>query len=191
MKKAVIIHGYIKKEIFYKTEYSSSNMHWIPWLQNKLLQHDILTQTPELWRPFEPDYQIHKQQLDNFDINQETIIIAHSYGGGLVIKWLTETKTKIKKLVLVAPWLDVEQEKADLLKFEFNPNLYLQIEQGIHILESNNDMKVIQSSARFLRQNLIKAKFYDFENYGHFDYRAMKTVQFPELLEICLKDLDF
>jgi len=56
---------------------------------------------------YEPDYQVWRTELERFDIHPETILIGHSAGGGFLIRWLSENRTKhVGKVVLVAPSID-------------------------------------------------------------------------------------
>ena len=79
MKNAIIIHGMTgKEEYFLEDTDSESNAHWIPWLQKKLLNNGILTQTPEMPEPFDPNYEKWKSVFEYFPIHKDTILIGHS-----------------------------------------------------------------------------------------------------------------
>ena len=107
MKNAIIIHGTCDEDEYFSDKYPSlSNSHWFPWLQKQLLINNIFTQTPEMPEAHKPDYDKWKKEFEKFDVNSETILVGHSCGGGFLIRWLSENKIKIKKLILVAPWLD-------------------------------------------------------------------------------------
>jgi len=82
MKTALILHGKPSKEGYYDpNRQSQSNEHWIPWLQHQLLIRDILTQTPELPKPYEPVYKDWLGVFGQFEVNEESILIGHSAGG--------------------------------------------------------------------------------------------------------------
>ena len=70
MKKALIIHGCCDEEEYISDKYpSSSNSHWIPWLQKQLLIKNILTQSPEFPKPFNPDFEKWREVLMRFAID--------------------------------------------------------------------------------------------------------------------------
>ncbi len=107
MNNAIIIHGTCDEEEYFSDAYPSlSNSHWFPWLQKQLLIKSIFTQTPEMPEAYKPDYEKWKHEFERFSVDKETILIGHSCGGGFLIRWLSENKVEIDKLILVAPWLD-------------------------------------------------------------------------------------
>ena len=187
MRNALLIHGTCDKEEYFSDIYPSlSNNHWFPWLQKQLLIKGIFTQTPEMPDAFMPDYKKWKDEFERFEINNETILVGHSCGGGFLCRWLTENKIKIAKLVLVAPWLDPEREKTtDFFDFRIDPGIQKRVEE-LHILVSEDDEPEILKSAEIIKKTLPKAKIQRFQNKGHFTLEDMGTDRFPELLKIVL-----
>ena len=188
MKNALLIHGTCDKEEYFDDKYPSlSNSHWFPWLQKQLLIHDIFTQTPEMPEVYKPDYLKWKKEFEQFEVNSETILIGHSGGGGFLLRWLSEIKPVINKLVLVAPWLDpLKQETTDFFDFDIDKNIQDRLKE-MHILTSD-DEKVdgVIESATSLREIFNKACVHTFHHLGHFTFEEMKTEKFPELLKIIL-----
>ena len=45
-----------------------------------------------------------KQKLEKQKINEQTTLIGHSCGCAFLVRWLGDSKQKIDKLILVAPW---------------------------------------------------------------------------------------
>ena len=83
MKTAIIIHGRpSKEEYFEKMQDSPSNAHWLPWIQHELLLAGVLAQAIEMPKPYEPTYDGWKSVFERFDVNEETMLIGHSCGGG-------------------------------------------------------------------------------------------------------------
>ena len=81
MKNAIIIHGMPSKEEYFEVgRSSSSNNQWLPWLQAKLVKQNILAQTPEMPEPYNPKYEEWKKVFEQFDVNEETILVGHSCG---------------------------------------------------------------------------------------------------------------
>ena len=54
--------------------------------------------------PQEPNYEKFKGEFEKYKITEDTILIGHSCGCAFLVRWLGETKQKIAKLILVAPW---------------------------------------------------------------------------------------
>lgn len=169
------------------SEDSPSNSHWITWLQHKLCMHDIIAQTPEMTQPYKPDYSIWKKEFEKLEPDENTLLVGHSCGGGFLIRWLSENpQIMVAKLVLVAPWLDIERKCPSMFNFLLNTDIVKQSTRGIDVLYSTNDGPELQSSLEYLRQQTRDLRYHEFMNYGHFTLGAMKTREFPELLQICL-----
>lgn len=188
MKNAIIIHGTCSKEEYFSDKYPSlSNSHWLPWLQKQLLINNIFTQTPEMPDAYTPDYEKWNREFEKFDINEETILIGHSYGAGFLLRWLSENKVKIKKLILVAPWLDPNRKNTkSFFDFEINKGIEDKAKE-IHLLVSKDDDNDILESVSIIKNNISALRVHEFSNLGHFTYKRMKTDKFPNLLEYILE----
>jgi uncharacterized protein len=188
MKTAVIVHGTPDKEEYYNPDIpASSNNHWIPWLQKQLIVRDISTQTPEMPNAWAPEYPIWKKEFERFDVNESSILVGHSCGGGFLTRWLTEhPDRRFAQVVLVAPWLDPFRRKTtDFYEFEIDPQLTNRAD-SLTIFHSDNDMEEVQESVRRLRKIVTDVQYREFHLYGHFCFDDMKTAAFPELLELVL-----
>jgi predicted alpha/beta hydrolase family esterase len=188
MKTAIIIHGMPGKESHYNPEFpSGSNAHWLPWLQRQLIVKDILAQTPEMPVPYNPEYKAWKEMFERFTLNEETILVGHSCGGGMILRYLSEENVKVGKVVLVAPWIDLENLlDTGMFDFEINSNVVLKT-KGITLFSSTDDDLVVKQSIDKIIKDVKDIKVVEFQNYGHFCLNDMKTEEFPELLEECLK----
>ncbi len=189
MNKAIIIHGMMSDAKYHDTSRidSSSNSHWLPWLQMQLCARDILTQTPEMPRPFAPDYEAWKNVFEQFEINEHTLLVGHSCGGGFIMRWLSDNlDRKVGKVVLVAPWLDIERDYGSMFDFELRADISGQSTGGIDYLYSTNDGSVLKTTLQFSQKVLSDIKYHEFVDYGHFMLENMNTREFPELLAICL-----
>lgn len=188
MRNAIILHGRPDKEEYYNPSVpSSSNYHWIPWLQKQLLINEIAAQTPEIPHSFDPDYPVWKKEFERYDIKPQTALVGHSCGGGFIIRWLSEhKKVKVGKVILVAPWLDPDRvSTTDFFDFEIDPALPQRTASFI-IFHSDNDQESIQKSVRIIKDKIIGSEFREFHNYGHFTKESMKLPEFPELLHAIL-----
>ena len=96
-KKFVLIHGYT----------GTPEANFFPWLKNKLEQLGHGVSLPALPNTDEPNVQ---EQIDfvlkNETFDENTIVVAHSLGGSVVIKALESVNTKIQKLILVGGFVD-------------------------------------------------------------------------------------
>lgn len=187
MRNAILIHGRPdKSEYFDPQQPSPSNNHWFPWLTKQLMLHDIFAVVPEIPTPWQPRYEVWKKELERYEITPETILVGHSCGAGFLIRWLSENPTKkVGKVVLVAPWLNPEDnpasDTADFFNFEIDPHLVTRTD-GVSLFNSDNDMETIQKSVDILRNKIENLHYKEFHNHGHFCVNDLKTVEFPELL---------
>lgn len=188
MRHAVIVHGMPSEEEYYaETEDSPSNAHWLPWLQRQLCLRNILTQTPEMPHPFKPDYEEWQQEFERCAPVSAAVLIGHSCGAGFLLRWLAESGVKIPgKVVLVAPWIDVEKEFRPFFDFVLPHTVGSLADGGIEVLASTDDSHVILSSVDYIRKRVEDITYHEFVGLGHFTYESMKRREFPELLNICL-----
>jgi len=184
MKNAIILHGRPSKAEYYGERFPSmSNSHWIPWLQSQLIKKDIPAATPDVPMNFKPDWPVWVKEVERFEIGPETILVGHSTGAGFWVRYLSEHKNlRVGKVILVAPYLDVEkEEEPEFFDFKLDPNISART-AGLTIFHSDNDMASVQSTTQHLRENLKEFKYVEFHSYGHFTMGSMKTQEFPELL---------
>ncbi len=189
MKTAIIVHGMPSREDYFSEKNDSqSNSHWLPWLQQQLNIHGILSQTPEMPEPYAPDYEKWKSIFEQFILDEETILVGHSCSGGFIVKYLSEHTVKVNKVILVAPWINTKREDNitmfDTLKIDEDLTLKT---NGVTIFSSSNDDVAIKNSIDTLVASIKNIKVVEFKNYGHFCYADMGIRSFPELLEEILK----
>ena len=188
MKTAIIVHGTCDHTEYFSDEYPSlSNSHWLPWLQKQFLIYGYQAFTPEMPEAFRPDYDKWKSEFERYTVSETSILVGHSCGGGFLLRWLTETKRSVKRLVLVAPWLDPQGIKAkEFFNCKIDPNIINRCD--VHLLESSNDALDIQESIRLIRAALGGLKHHVFKGQGHFCFADMGTIEFPALRDIALAD---
>ena len=186
MPNAIILHGRPRKAEYYSDKFPSmSNSHWLPWLQKQLLNRDIFAATPEIPLAYEPLWERWVKEVERYEITPETILVGHSCGGGFWVRYLSEHQDiTVGKLVLVAPWIDVEQEDPNhFFSFEIDPLIASRTGRLI-ILNSTDDVAEIQSSVQVLREQLQDIEYKEFTDRGHFTQKYMPDNTFPELLEL-------
>jgi len=184
MLNAILLHGLPSKEEYYDSERpSASNAHWFSWLQNQLLVHDIKADAPEVFKPFEMNWDAWLEEVERYDIGPETTLVGHSMGGGFWVRYLSERPdVRVRKVVLVAPWVNLHhEEQTDFFDFDLKQDITSQAKM-FTVFASDNDGQEVKNSVEHLRKQLPGAKFVDFHNYGHFCSRDLKTDAFPELL---------
>lgn len=187
MKNAILIHGRPDKNEYFDPKFpSASNSHWFPWLTKQLQINNIFTVALEIPKPWQPRYEIWKKELERFDITSQTILVGHSCGGGFILRWLSENKNrKVNKVVLVAPWLNPENnprsDTADFFNFDIDLDLVKRT-AGTILFYSDNDQPTIHQSIQIIREKINGINYKKFHNYGHFCFEDMKTIEFPELL---------
>ncbi|MGN1297469.1 MAG: alpha/beta hydrolase [Clostridia bacterium] len=106
MKNVILIHGYNGIPKIYE------------WLKEKLVQKGNLVIMPKFPTQEGVIYDIWKKIFDDYknNINEETIVIAHSIGNEFLIKYLAENNINIKIYVSLAGFADSfeNEEKEDL-----------------------------------------------------------------------------
>ena len=193
MKNAILVPGRPDIDTHYDPRRpSNSEDHWFSWLKRQLILKDIHAVSIEPPFPFRPRYDDWKKEFERFDITPETILVGHSCGGGFLVRYLSENKDlNVGKVVLVAPWINPENnpvsDAADFFNFETDPDLVIRT-AGVTIFNSDNDQDTIHKSVQIIRDKVKNVRYKEFHEYGHFTYRNMKTDVFPELLEECLSD---
>lgn len=192
MNQVILIHGMPDKE-----EYlgeggwpSPSNAHWIPWIQTQLSYKEILSQAPEMPKPYEPNYLKWCEVFEQFKVSGETILVGHSCGGGFLLRYFSEhPEIKPRKIILVAPWIDPEphelEEGNDFFHFSIDKDLDKRT--NIVVFYSTNDFAPCVKSVEIIQSELPNANYKIFTDKGHFTEPALGTKEFPELLEEILK----
>ena len=92
MSNYIIIHG----------SFGSKDSNWFPWLKKELKNRNLNIIVPQM--PIgvgNQNFDNWSQELNKLDINDQTIIIAHSIAPVFVCKYLISRKVKVKKLIFV------------------------------------------------------------------------------------------
>ncbi len=189
MKTAILIHGMpSEKEFFKPHNVSPSNNQWLPWIQKQLALKGIVAQTPEMPEPYRPDYEKWKQIFEQFTLDEDTILVGHSCGGGFLVRWLSENNVKVGRVVLVAPWISPtdEQPAPGFFNFQVDPNLASKAKE-LHLFISSDDEQDELGTAKMLEEKVKGIEFHRFTNKGHFCIGFnLPNEEFPELLEVLI-----
>lgn len=185
MKNAIILHGMPSKEECYSEKFpAASNFQWLPWLQKQLLIRDIFAVTPEMPRPFEPEYMAWKKEFERHDVTKETTLVGHSCGAGFLVRWLSEHKdVKVGQVFLVAPWIDPEKTLVtDMFDFTIDPE-FVSRTANVTVYVSNDDDSDIHESVKVITESANGVNMREFTGRGHF-----LSDSFPELRDDILKN---
>ncbi len=88
----IIIHG----------SFGSKDGNWFPWLKQELEKQNKKVDVPQMPVGIgNQNFENWSKVLDELDINENTIIVAHSIAPIFVCKYLITNKIKVKKLVFV------------------------------------------------------------------------------------------
>ena len=189
MQNAIILHGRpTRAEYYSKAAASMSNSHWLPWLQNQLLTRDIFAVTPEIPLSYEPVWERWTREVERYDITPDTMLVGHSCGGGFWVRYLSEhPELTVGKVVLVAPWIDVEQDDSNgFFDFTLDPGLVART-RNLAIFHSIDDAPEIQTSVKKLRDALPGVTYKEFTGLRHFTTEKLPDNAFPELLRELLR----
>ncbi len=185
----IIVHGSPKDEASWRPPTDKNK--WMSWIKEELEKVGIKTYTPSMPTPWLPLYKAWKEEFEKTPINKNSILIGHSAGGAFLVRWLSETGQKIKKMILVAPGKILHgaptehSRNKELYDFEINPTIKKQV-QEIVVITSDNDKPWRIESANLYKKKL-SAKLIIIPGKAHFTYKEMGTRELPELLEEILK----
>jgi len=185
----IIIHGSSFKDKEDNKFKIKNKQHWFPWIKEKLEEREIVCNVPLMPESWNPKYDDWKKKLEEIKIDEFSIVVGTSTGGAFLVKWLGDTKKKIKKLILVAPvtgkekcneWLNKEYED-----FEIDESIMNRIGEII-IFYSDNDHTERLESAKLYHEKL-DGRLIELKGRGHFIEKHMGTKEFPELLKEILE----
>ena len=134
---------------------------------------------------YQPVYEDWKTEFERYTVGKESILVGYSCGAGFLLRWLSENPIVIKRLVLVAAWLDPQSLICPEF-FDFTIDPALSNRADLQMITSDNDRTDIFESAELIRQALPAINFRLFPGYGHFRFSDLGTGEFPELRDIVL-----
>lgn len=179
----IIVHGCPSR--FRREEKSRTYAkHWIPWIKRELILKGIKTVTPLMPEPWFPDYDKFKKEFEKHKVDQNTILIGHSCGGAFLVHWLGETKRKISRLILVAPW-KVPNENDKYRRLFYGYKIDKTIKERVKKITMFTADDEDQDGKRSLKiyHKILDGKVIELKGRGHFTLGDMGTEEFPELLK--------
>lgn len=188
MERAIILHGICDSEEYNSDEFpSSSNSHWVPWLQKQLLIKQIDCKTPDVMNSYKANYDDWYKTVKPHLIDSNTTLVGHSAGCGFFLKYLSENpEIKCKKLIMVAPFNDPFEKYGDFLRCDIDNDLSERINE-MHVFYSLDEpVKGIKETVDFIQSKYLKAKLKMFKDKGHFCFGNDGNGRFDELLDVIL-----
>lgn len=180
----VILHGCpSNEERAMNPKTRTYDKHWIPWTKRKLMSKGIDVQTPLMPEPWKPDYNKFKKEFEKYEVNENSILIGHSCGCAFLVKWLGETKNKINKLILVAPWKmpDKDDESSkEFYTYDINKSIKERVKK-ITIFTSDDEEEDGKKSVEIYHKAL-GGRIIELKAHGHYTLGDMGTEDFPELI---------
>jgi predicted alpha/beta hydrolase family esterase len=158
--------------------------HWIPWLKGELQSKNIKVETPLMPNPWEPVYEDFKAEFEKSSVSEDDILIGHSCGCTFLVRWLGETKQKIDKLILVAPWKIAEdgtEVKRAFYEYPIDDSVKSQVNEIIMFTADDEEDKGKESLKIY--NQALGGKIIELKSHGHYTMGDMGTTEFPELLE--------
>ncbi|MEK6847260.1 MAG: alpha/beta fold hydrolase [Nanoarchaeota archaeon] len=169
MKQAIIVHGWAY----------NPGMGWYPYVKKQLESNGFHVKVPEMPSPEHPKIKEWVNKLKEIipSPNHETYFIGHSIGCQTILRYLQELpeKTKVGKIIFVAPWFHLQNLEGPESEKIVQPWLetsmdFSKINNHITKLTaifSDNDPWVPVSDKEIFRQ-LLGAKIIVEHNKGHF-----------------------
>ncbi len=187
-KKCIIVHGCpSSEEKALDPNKRTYDKHRIPRTKKQATTQGIEVYTPLMPLPWKPDYWRFKAVFEKHEVNKNTVLVGHSCGCAFLVRWLGETKTKILKLILVAPW-KIPDEDDDFGRTFYTYDIDGTIKDRVGEIfmftsdtEEDDGKKSLHIFHDSLGGHIISLK-----NRGHYCLWDMGTEEFPELLEIII-----
>lgn len=187
----IIIHGCPsdeEKAMDPKTR--TYDKHWIPWIKKELTSRGIETESPLMPEPWHPDYNKFKKEFEKYEVNEDTILVGHSCGCAFLVRWLGESKKRINKLILVAPWKIADMKdggyKDRFYGYPIDKKIGSRVKK-IVMFTADDEEKDGKKSLKIFHDSL-GGEVIELKGHGHYTIGDMGTEKFPELLESIISE---
>lgn len=111
---------------------------WMNWLADQLEEKGFKAVAPEMPNSWNPQYEEWKEVMNQYQIDKSTILIGHSCACAFLIKWLLESRKKIKSLYLLL-----------LPRFQKGTTIYMTLTcQKMFLTSQNNRLSLYQMMKR-------------------------------------------
>lgn len=134
--------------------------------------------------PWEPDYNAFKKEFEKYAVSENTILIGHSCGCAFLARWLGESKQKINKLILVAPWkIPDKDDKFRKAFYEYPIDETIKSRVKEIVMFTADDEEEDGKKSLKIFHDALGGKIIELQGRGHYTMGDMGTEEFPELLE--------
>ncbi len=189
MKRIFIVHGWG----------GTPQEGWFPWLKKELEKKHFYVEAPSMPETEHPRIETWIPYLTNVvgKADKDTYFVGHSIGCQTILRYLEKINTKIGGVVLVAPWLHLDEktireegEESILIakswiKTPINFKKIKKLNKNFVAFFSDNDPFVPLSDSNIFKKQL-NAKILLEKQKGHFS-GSDKINQLPLVLEELLK----
>lgn len=138
--------------------------------------------------PWYPDYNKFKKEFEKYKVDENTILVGHSCGSSFLVHWLGETKKRVSKLILVAPWKIPQKEKkgrdVDFYNYSIDETIKNRVKE-IVMFTADDEAEDGKKSLKIFH-NALNGKIIELKGRGHYTLNDMGTEKFPELVEAIL-----
>ena len=162
--------------------------HWLPWIKRELTAKGIPSEITLMPTPWDPSYERFRAAFEKYTVTENTILIGTSCGCSFLIRWLGETKKKILKLILVAPWkfgAEDDPKHVDFYVFPIDPSIKDRVKEITFFTADNESFDGKEGLKMF--HAILGGAIINLKGHGHYVMADMGTEQFPELLAVALK----
>ena len=185
-KNCIIVHGCPTRPTD-DPELRTYDKHWMPWTKEQLEARGIPTDVPLMPTPWDPVYDKYKKVFDQLEVNEDTILVGTSGGCTFLVRWLGETKKKVAKLILVAPWsfkAEGGSYKKEFYTFPIDESIKERVGQIIYFTADNESEPGKIGLKMF--HDALGGQIIELPGYGHYIQSHMGTVEFPELIDVII-----
>lgn len=181
----IIVHGCPKSEAEFMTpDKNTYYKHWIQWAKNQLIEKGIDTVAPLMPSPWAPDYETFKKEFEKYPISENTVLVGHSCGCAFLVRYLGDSKKKIKKLILVAPWKIPKEGDSSRDKFyTYEIDETIKSRVGEIIMFTADNEREDGKKSLVIYEESLGGKIIELKGRGHYIFNDMGTNEFPELLQ--------
>ena len=182
MKTAIIIHGWD----------GNPKIGWFVWLETELKKKGYRVIKPIMPNPTHPRITTWVNKLKSVAKNagDDTLLIGHSIGCQTIIRYLEKSKTRVEKVIFVAPWLTLlaaaidETESYKIAKPWLETNIDFskvksKMRSSLAILSDDDPFVSIKNAAEFKKK--LESRIIIEKNKGH--YEECKTKKIPILMK--------
>jgi hypothetical protein len=180
----IIIHGCPSdEEKAMSPRKRTYDKHWMPWAKRQLISKGIKTEIPLMPEPWKPDYEAYKKEFSKYNVTEDTVLVGHSCGCAFLVRWLGETKRRVKKLILVAPWKvpdNGDNARETFYTYPIDKTIKSRVREIVMFTaddEEEDGKKSLKMFHDALNGNVIELK-----GRGHYTMDSMGTEKFPELI---------